>query len=116
VSTQNRLLSRKTVSFSFAEPYDFAASLLASVEASPSTTCPSLCDEKSQRIKWCRLVNHLQTYFSRKSVPDECEKGIPAPFPTVGNLEKRIKHRILFVAGCLQRFCSAAAASLQRRA
>jgi hypothetical protein len=49
----NRLLSRKTVSFSFAEPYDFAASLLASVEASPSTTCPSLCDETSQRIKWC---------------------------------------------------------------
>ncbi|MGD1087099.1 MAG: hypothetical protein ABR955_00015 [Verrucomicrobiota bacterium] len=45
----NRLLSRKTVSFSFAEPYDFAASLLASVEASPSTTCPSLCDDARER-------------------------------------------------------------------
>ena len=49
----NRLLSRKTVSFSFAEPYDFAASLLASVETSTPTTSLSLCDEKSQRIIWC---------------------------------------------------------------
>jgi DNA invertase Pin-like site-specific DNA recombinase len=49
----NRLLSRKTVTFSFAEPYDFIPSLLASVEASTSTTSPSLCDAKSQSIVWC---------------------------------------------------------------
>jgi hypothetical protein len=49
----NLLLSRKTVSFSFSEPYDFAASFLASVEAPTSTTIPSLCDEKSRSIDWC---------------------------------------------------------------
>jgi hypothetical protein len=49
----NRLLSRKTVTFSFAEPYDFIPSLLASVEASTLNTSSSLCDEKSESIKWC---------------------------------------------------------------
>jgi hypothetical protein len=49
----NRLLSRKTVTFSFAQPYDFIPSLLASVEASPSLTSPSLCDENLQNPKWC---------------------------------------------------------------
>jgi hypothetical protein len=49
----NRLLSRKTVTFSFAEPYDFIPSLLASRHVPTLNTSPSLCDEKSQRIKWC---------------------------------------------------------------
>ena len=49
----NRLLSRKTVTFSLAEPYDFIPSLLASVEASPALAAPSLCDENSRSIKWC---------------------------------------------------------------
>jgi hypothetical protein len=69
----NRLLSRKTVSFSFAEPYDFAASLLASVEASPSTTRPSLRDETSQRIKWCSHPesNRDQPFRRRRLYPLE---------------------------------------------
>ena len=49
----NRLLSRKTVTFSFAEPYDFIPSLLASLEAPTSTTSPSLCDANFQRAIWC---------------------------------------------------------------
>jgi len=49
----NRLLSRKTVTFSFSEPYDFIPSLLASVEASTLTTSSSLCDEKSESPMWC---------------------------------------------------------------
>jgi hypothetical protein len=49
----NRLLSRKTVTFSFSEPYDFIPSILASLEASTSLTPTSLCDAKSESIKWC---------------------------------------------------------------
>ncbi|HUC83604.1 MAG TPA: hypothetical protein VL970_00320, partial [Candidatus Acidoferrales bacterium] len=49
----NRLLSRKTVSFSFSEPYDFTASLLASRHLSPSETVPSLCDANLQSPVWC---------------------------------------------------------------
>jgi site-specific DNA recombinase len=49
----NRLLSRKTVTFSFSEPYDFIPSLLASIEASPSLTPPSLGDETGGCITWC---------------------------------------------------------------
>ncbi len=49
----NRLLSRKTVTFSFAHPYDFIPSLLASSEASTPTTAPSLGDANSQSIRWC---------------------------------------------------------------
>ena len=49
----NRLLSGKTVTFSFFEPYDFIPSLLASVEASTSNIIPSLCDETGGSIKWC---------------------------------------------------------------
>ncbi|MGA2029068.1 MAG: hypothetical protein ABSG87_03240, partial [Verrucomicrobiota bacterium] len=49
----NRLLSRKTVSFSFAEPYDFAVSLLASAEILTSITTTSHCDAKSQSSNWC---------------------------------------------------------------
>lgn len=49
----NRLLSRKTVSFSFSEPYDFTASLLASRHVSTSETSSSLCDANSQSAIWC---------------------------------------------------------------
>jgi hypothetical protein len=49
----NRLLSRKTVSFSFSEPYDFAASLLASRHASASDNSSSLCDANLESSIWC---------------------------------------------------------------
>jgi hypothetical protein len=52
----NRFLSRKTVTFSFSEPYDFIPSLLASMPISTSsisTTSPSLGDENSESINWC---------------------------------------------------------------
>jgi site-specific DNA recombinase len=49
----NRLLSRKTVSFSFSEPYDFAASLLAFRNASASNNSSSLCDANHQSSIWC---------------------------------------------------------------
>jgi hypothetical protein len=49
----NRLLSRKTVSFSFAEPYDFIPSLLAFADASTPITATSLCDANFQSSKWC---------------------------------------------------------------
>jgi len=49
----NRLISRKTVSFSLSEPYDFLPSLLASVGLTASTSSPSRSDENSQSPKWC---------------------------------------------------------------
>ena len=49
----NRLISRKTVTFSFSEPYDFVPSLLASRHVSTPNTLPSLGDEKSRSIVWC---------------------------------------------------------------
>jgi hypothetical protein len=67
----NRLLSRKTVTFSFAEPYDFIPSLLASRPVSTSITSPSLGDETGGSTIWCMIVDHLQTHFSRKSVSNE---------------------------------------------
>jgi hypothetical protein len=84
----DRLLSRKTVTFSFSEPYDFIPSILASLEASTSLTPTSLCDAKSESIKWCRLVYHLRTHFTKKSVLNEGQnptvEGIPAPVPAAG--------------------------------
>jgi hypothetical protein len=49
----NRLLSRKTVTFSLAEPYDLIPSLLASGHISIPNTSPSLCDENGGSINWC---------------------------------------------------------------
>jgi site-specific DNA recombinase len=49
----NRLLSGKTVSFSFAEPYDFIPSLLASRHVTIPNTLPSLCDVNLERQFWC---------------------------------------------------------------
>ena len=71
----NRLLSRKTVSFSFSEPYDFAASLLASRHASALNNSSSPCDANSQSSEWCTLTNHLRTHFTKKSVLNETEIG-----------------------------------------
>jgi hypothetical protein len=51
----NRLLSRKTVSFSFSEPYDFVPSLLASRQVSTLNTPSSLCDVNQQNTKWCAI-------------------------------------------------------------
>jgi hypothetical protein len=70
----HRLLSRKTVTFSFSEPYDFVPSLLASMPistSSTSTASPSLGDENLESSIWCVIVDHLQTYFSNKSVLNE---------------------------------------------
>jgi len=84
----DRLLSRKTVTFSFSEPYDFIPSLLASRSVATATTSPSLCDEKPESTIWCLIVDHLRTYFSRKSVLNEGQnppvEGIPAPVPAAG--------------------------------
>jgi hypothetical protein len=49
----NRLLSRKTVTFSFSEPYVFIPSLLASRSVATATTSPSLGDEKPGSPIWC---------------------------------------------------------------
>jgi hypothetical protein len=49
----NRLLSRKTVTFSFSEPYDFIPSTLASRGVVTSGVTPSLCDEKPESLIWC---------------------------------------------------------------
>ena len=49
----NRLLSRKTVTFSFAEPYDFIPSLLASLPVPTLTASSSLCDENLESPIWC---------------------------------------------------------------
>ena len=49
----NRLISRKTVSFSFSEPYDFVPSLLASVRLTTSASSPSRSDQFSRSQQWC---------------------------------------------------------------
>jgi hypothetical protein len=49
----NRLLSRKTVTFSFSQPYDFIPSALASRSVATATTSPSLCDENPESTIWC---------------------------------------------------------------
>ena len=60
----NRLISRKTVSFSFSEPYDFALSLLNEMRVELRDN-PSLhADKNWWSSKWCALVNRLRTFFS----------------------------------------------------
>jgi site-specific DNA recombinase len=49
----NRLLSRKTVTFSFSQPYDFIPSTLASRGVATSGVTPSLGDEKPESTIWC---------------------------------------------------------------
>jgi len=66
----NRLISRKTVSFTFSEPYVFTLSLLGemrvsvSENASPTSAHP---DENPQSSKWCSYVNYLRTFFKDNS-------------------------------------------------
>jgi hypothetical protein len=67
----NRLLSRKTVTFSFSEPYDFIPSLLASRHVGSANTSLSLGDENLQSPIWCLIVDHLRTHCSKKSVSNE---------------------------------------------
>jgi hypothetical protein len=72
----NLLLSRKTVSMTFSEPYDFVPSFLGTLD-SRGTTSWSLCDQKnplgSQLTEWCRFVRLLRTHFNTKSVLNEAE-------------------------------------------
>jgi hypothetical protein len=49
----NRLLSRKTVTFSFSQPYDFIPSVLASRSVATANTSPSLGDENPESTIWC---------------------------------------------------------------
>ena len=64
----NRLISRKTVSFSFSEDYDFVPSLLASVRSAPASVPSPMGSLNLQSSKWCLLVTHIRTHFSKKSV------------------------------------------------
>jgi len=48
----NRLFSRKTVTLSFAQPYDFIPSSLASHHGFTANTSPSLCDENLPSPIW----------------------------------------------------------------
>jgi hypothetical protein len=61
----NRLLSRKTVTFSFSEPYDFVPSLLASIEASPSPTPSSLGDENSEILSGAALSRRSNPFYPK---------------------------------------------------
>jgi site-specific DNA recombinase len=65
----NHLISHKTVTFSFSEPYDFTLSLLGSLQVPHSTSAPSRSDAKSQSSVWCSLVSHLRTFFQAQGSP-----------------------------------------------
>ena len=57
----NRLLSRKTVTFSFSEDYDFIPSLLASCRLPTPNTSLSLSDQNWWNTRWCALqVSNLR--------------------------------------------------------
>jgi hypothetical protein len=78
-------LSRKTVSFSFSEPYDFVPSFLGNLEI-PATIPSSRSDEKipvgSQHTTGCSLFEYLRTYFSKKSVLETDDDWVsPHPSP-----------------------------------
>ena len=63
----NHLISRKTVSFSFSEPYDFALSFLNNSRLA-STDNPLLrSNEFSQSTNWCTFLDHLRTFLKDKS-------------------------------------------------
>jgi len=49
----NHLISRKNVTFSFSEDYDFVPSLLASVRVASSTPPASPCGVNWWSSKWC---------------------------------------------------------------
>ena len=64
----DRLIARKTVSMSLAEPYDFIPSLLASRHVDTSNTSPLLSSQLVESTIWCILLNHVRTHFSKKYV------------------------------------------------
>jgi len=67
VNGRNPLISRKTVSFSFSEPYDFALSFLNNSRLA-STDNPLLrSNEFSQSTNWCTFLDHLRTFLKDKS-------------------------------------------------
>jgi site-specific DNA recombinase len=61
----NRLISRKTVSFSVAEKYDSIPSLLASVRMLPASVLPTGDVQNHESLKWCPVVNHIRTLFQQ---------------------------------------------------
>jgi len=67
----NHLLSRKNVSFSVSEDYDFIPSLLASVRVTTPNTLSSHCDQNHESSNWCLIVNHIQTHFTNKFAPEQ---------------------------------------------
>ena len=69
----NRLISRKTVSFSVGKKYDLIPSLLASVRMSPCVVSPLGNLQNHESLKWCSLLSALRTKFSNKSVLDSME-------------------------------------------
>jgi len=63
VNIQNHRISRKTVSFSISEPYDFTLSLLGKMRLELSDN-PSLhADANWWSTKWCLIMNHLRTFY-----------------------------------------------------
>jgi site-specific DNA recombinase len=62
----NHLISRKNVTFSFSEDYDFVPSLLASVRVASSNQSSPQGDKNWWSTKWCIAVNHIRTHFSKK--------------------------------------------------
>jgi len=63
----NRLISRKNVSFTFSEPYDFTLSLLANMRLELSIN-PSLhADKNWWSTKWC-AIEDLNLYQPRFEV------------------------------------------------
>jgi hypothetical protein len=69
----NRLIARKTVSFSFAEKYDFLPSLLGNLRIETSNPSLALSEENLGSPIWCSLVSALRTKCSKKSVLNEPE-------------------------------------------
>jgi hypothetical protein len=67
VNDWSRLISQKTVSFSLAEPYEFALSLLAETRVALSENPSLLSNQNWWSTKWCRLLDYLQTFFEAKA-------------------------------------------------
>jgi hypothetical protein len=65
VNGHNPLISRKTVSFSFSEPYDFALSFLNNSRFASTDNPLSRSDNFSQSTKWCTLIDYLRTFFEK---------------------------------------------------
>ena len=61
----DRLISRKTVTFSFSEPYDFALSFLGNLHTAISENPSLQSNELWQRSKWCSFLTHLRTLFDQ---------------------------------------------------